>query len=68
VPGGWGREVALGAFKFDVEAVVLFLDAAMDNSKLLKTGVIGTCVAAVCCFTSALVVLVSAVGMSAIIG
>ena len=42
--------------------------SAMDNSKLLKTGVIGTCVAAVCCFTPALVVLVSAVGLSAIIG
>lgn len=42
--------------------------SAMENSKLLKTGVIGTCVAAVCCFTPALVVLVSAVGLSAIIG
>ena len=42
--------------------------AAMDNRKLLKTGVIGTCVAAVCCFTPALVVLVSAMGLSAIIG
>ncbi len=42
--------------------------AAMDNRKLLKTGVIGTGVAAVCCFTPALVVLVSAMGLSAIIG
>ena len=42
--------------------------AAMDNRKLLKTGVIGTCVTAVCCFTPALVVLVSAIGLSAIIG
>ena len=39
----------------------------MYNDKLLKTGLIGTCVAAVCCFTPALVVLVSAVGLSAII-
>ncbi len=42
--------------------------AAMDNRKLLKTGVIGTGVTAVCCFTPALVVLVSAIGLSAIIG
>jgi mercuric ion transport protein len=40
----------------------------MDNDKLLKTGLIGTCVAAVCCFTPALVVLVGAIGLSAIIG
>ena len=40
----------------------------MNNSKLMKIGVIGTCIAAVCCFTPALVVLVSAVGLSAIIG
>ncbi len=40
----------------------------MDNNKLLKTGVVGTCVAAVCCFTPALVIFVSAVGFSAIIG
>lgn len=42
--------------------------SAMDNSKLLKTGVIGACVAAVCCFTPALVILASAVGLSAIVG
>ncbi len=37
----------------------------MDDRKLLKAGFIGTAVAAVCCFTPALVVLLGAVGLSA---
>ena len=37
----------------------------MKNRTLLKTGLIGTVVAAVCCFTPALVVLLGAVGLSA---
>ena len=40
----------------------------MKDRKLLRTGLIGSGVAAVCCFTPALVVLVSAVGLSAVIG
>jgi mercuric ion transport protein len=40
----------------------------MSNNKLLATGVIGTIIAALCCFTPILVVLLSAVGLSAIIG
>lgn len=40
----------------------------MDDRTILKTGIIGSVVAAICCFTPALVVLVSAVGLSAIIG
>ena len=40
----------------------------MSNSKLLATGVIGTIIAALCCFTPILVILLSAVGLSAIIG
>jgi mercuric ion transport protein len=40
----------------------------MNNDKLLRYGVIGTVVVAVCCFTPVLVVLVSAVGLSAAIG
>jgi len=38
------------------------------NKKLLKTGLIGTVIAALCCFTPILVVLFGAVGLSAIIG
>lgn len=37
----------------------------MKNQNLLRTGLIGTVVAAVCCFTPALVILLGAVGLSA---
>jgi mercuric ion transport protein len=38
----------------------------MNNKTLLKTGIIGTVIAALCCFTPLLVVLVGAVGLSAL--
>lgn len=37
-------------------------------SKLLTTGIVGTLVAAVCCFTPVLGVLLGAVGLSALLG
>ena len=40
----------------------------MNDGKLIKTGIVGTVIAALCCFTPVLVILVSAVGFSAIIG
>ena len=40
----------------------------MNNRKLLTTGIIGTTVAALCCFTPVLVVLLGAVGLSAWLG
>ena len=40
----------------------------MKDKNILRTGIIGTAIAAVCCFTPALVILVSAVGLSAVIG
>ena len=40
----------------------------MQNSTLLKTGIIGTIIAALCCFTPLLVVLLGAVGLSAVLG
>ena len=40
----------------------------MDNRSLLKTGIAGTVIAAVCCFTPLLVILLSAVGLSAAVG
>lgn len=40
----------------------------MNNNKLLATGIIGTVIAALCCFTTVLVVLLGAVGLSAIVG
>ena len=41
---------------------------ALTNDTLRKTGIAGTIVAAVCCFTPALVVLLGAVGLSAAVG
>ncbi len=38
------------------------------NKKLLTTGITGTVVAAICCFTPVLVVLFGAVGLSAWLG
>lgn len=38
------------------------------KDRLLSIGIVGTVVAAICCFTPALVVLLSAVGLSAAIG
>ncbi len=39
-----------------------------SNNKHMKTGIIGTVVAALCCFTPALVILFGAVGLSAWLG
>ena len=38
------------------------------SDKALKVGIIGTVVAALCCFTPLLVVLLGAVGLAALIG
>ncbi len=40
----------------------------MTDNALLATGVIGTIVAALCCFTPILVVLLGIVGLSALVG
>ena len=40
----------------------------MTNQSMLKIGIIGTIVAAICCFTPALVLLLGAIGLSAVIG
>ena len=40
----------------------------MNNSKLLKVGLIGTIISALCCFTPILVVVLGAVGLSSILG
>ncbi len=40
----------------------------MDEKKLLKVGIIGTVIAALCCFTPVLVVLFGVVGLSAFTG
>ena len=41
---------------------------AMTDRKLLTTGVVGTLVTALCCFTPLLVVLFGALGLSALLG
>ncbi len=40
----------------------------MKNRTLLRTGIIGSAVTALCCFTPVLVVLFGAIGLSAIVG
>jgi len=40
----------------------------MNKSTLLKSGIIGTAIAALCCFTPVLVVLFGAVGLAAWVG
>ena len=40
----------------------------MTNQTLLGAGIIGTVVAALCCFTPLLVILAGVVGLSAVIG
>ena len=42
--------------------------AADNQSRLLKVGLIGTVIAALCCFTPVLVILFGAVGLSALLG
>ncbi len=41
---------------------------AMSDKRLLSTGIIGTVIAALCCFTPILVVLLGVVGLSAALG
>jgi mercuric ion transport protein len=40
----------------------------MNDRKLLKVGIVGTVVAALCCFTPVLVILFGVVGLSAAVG
>ncbi len=40
----------------------------MTSQNLMKTGVVGSVIAAICCFTPLLVILSAGVGLSAIIG
>jgi len=40
----------------------------MNDKKLLKFGIVGTVVAAICCFTPILVILFGVVGLSAAVG
>ena len=40
----------------------------MDNGGRLRTGLVGTAILAICCFTPVLVVLLGAVGLAGIVG
>ncbi len=40
----------------------------MNDRKLLRTGTAGSAIAAICCFTPALVVLLGFAGLSAFVG
>jgi mercuric ion transport protein len=40
----------------------------VTNDRLLRVGIIGAIIAALCCFTPLLVILLAAVGLSALVG
>ncbi len=40
----------------------------MKNSTIMKTGIIGSVLVALCCFTPVLVILLGAIGLSALTG
>lgn len=40
----------------------------MKDRDLLRTGLVGTAIAALCCFTPVLVILLGAAGLSALVG
>ena len=44
------------------------MSAEKSDRRLLTTGIIGTVIAALCCFTPVLVVLFGIVGLSAVLG
>ena len=56
------RRQTLGARELDEAAV------NPKNESLLRTRLIGTALAALCCFTPVLVILLGAVGMSVLVG
>jgi len=59
---------AVGTIFYNVVLYRQVSELPQMNKKLFKTGLIGTVIAAVCCFTPLLVALLSAIGLSAIIG
>ena len=40
----------------------------MNDKQILTTGIVGTVIAALCCFTPVLVILFGVVGLSAVVG
>ena len=47
---------------------MVFLEAEVMSSRLLRIGVVGSVLAAICCFSPVLVVLLDGIGLSAAIG
>lgn len=45
-----------------------YLDEPMTSDTLLKVGIVGTIITAICCFTPLLVIVLGAVGLSALVG
>jgi mercuric ion transport protein len=50
------------------EGNVVVLDGGNMKNRLLKIGVVGSIITAICCFTPALVLLLGAVGFASLIG
>ena len=47
---------------------ILMIGVSLSAMNMLRIGIIGTVIAAICCFTPALVILLGAVGLSALVG
>ncbi len=50
------------------EATLPILETMMNDKKLLRNGIIGSVIAALCCFTPVLVIMLGFAGLSGIIG
>lgn len=58
-----GRETSDGKFQCRHRRA-----AGMKTETLLKTGIVGTVILLICCFTPVLVILFAAIGLSALVG
>jgi mercuric ion transport protein len=66
--GALGNELGEAAIMQGAAATAGVRHRQMTDKSLLKIGVVGTLVTAICCFTPLLLVLLGAIGLSSLIG
>lgn len=66
--GFFGRGLRDTLGKLNGSVTLEYLETRFMSNKLLATGLSGTIIAALCCFTPVLVILLGAVGLSAVVG
>ena len=62
------RNPSAGSLPFKIAFPFATSTRTLHSMSLLKVGLIGTIVAAVCCFTPVLVILLGAVGLASLVG